>query len=439
MTDMDDPSEPTDPIDAQFEPAPPSADHVVPPEKPRKTPGWMALIATGVLATILGAGLGAGISGHSNSASGSSSDTSADTSQYQSQIAALEADQQKLGSRLAALSADLEQAETRLAEEIASAANAPDTDQDETLSETLATLSARVDLLSALPEGEGEDTGALSARLLAFEQSLANLQTGQGTRAEALAALTTRLTALEASASEEGGVDQSELVSLYEDISNLKSQLTNLTEDTANHTDLAARLDQIETRDTAALSALSEGQSSGQAALALIAFQSASDRGVPFPELIPALETAGADAGLLVDLRTIAPTGAPNMTKLQNMLYGGLLAARAQTGAEQGADDTGRDDGWGWVRRTFGDSVKITPPENSNTADANTNQTLEDIANDAGSLLSLGNITAAMAELDKLEGAEYAAFSDWREAAARRLKLDAALISLSASLLEQER
>jgi len=437
MTDMDDAAGPDgDPIDAQFEPAPPSADHVVTPEKTPSRPGWKSLIGTGILATILGAGIGAGLDRSSNGSSGSDR-ASLDVSHYEAQIVALETEQKKLGSRLAALGADLEQAETRLAEEISEAAQstpAPEPDTD--MTDALASLSARVDLLSALPEGEGEDTGALSARLLAFEQSLANLQAGQGTRAEALAALTARLATLEATQSE-AGTDSAELVSLYEDVAALKAQLAEAVSDTSGLDELSAKITRLEARDATAQSVLAGTRSSGQAALALLSLEAASDRGVPFPEIIPALENAGSDAGLLVELRAIAPFGAPTRDKLQNMLYGGLLGARALSDQGREADSAEADDGWGWVRRTFGDSVKIT--RSDAPAETSDNQALEDIANEAGSLLANGNIQAAITRINSLPEAERNAFTDWREAADRRIRLDEALIALRASMLEQER
>ena len=437
MTDVDDASGPdTDPIDAQFEPAPPSPDHVVTPEKTPNRPGWVSLIATGVLATILGAGVGAGLSGSSTDGSGGAT-TPVDADQYEAQIAALEADQKKLGSRLAALSADLEQAETRLSEEISeTVARAPEASENTDFADDLASLSARIDLLSALPTGEGEDTSALSSRLVAFERSLANLQTGQTTRAEALAALTTRLTALE-TAQGEDAADSAELVRLHEDVSALKAQLADTISGNAERDTLAERLDQLETLQAASRSALIDNQSSGNAALALVSLDAASDRGVPFAEIMPALENAGADAGLLVDLRAIAPTGAPTLARLQDMLYAGLLEARAPTGEATSTETEPADDGWAWVRRTFGDSVKITRSDDASaTSD---NQALEDIANEAGALLANGNIEAAMARIDTLPDAERTAFTDWREAADRRVKLDAALVALRASMLEQER
>ncbi len=426
MTDMDDADGPdTDPIDAQFEPAPPSADHVVTPEKTPRRPGWPALVATGVIATILGAGLGSMIGG---SSSGTSATAPADAHDYEAQIAALEADQNKLGSRLAVLGADLEQAEAHFAEA------SPPADANTKFADDLAALAARVDLLSALPEGagpDGEETSALSARLRSFEQSLANLRSGQSTRAEALAALTTRLTALETATSEDGSVDTSELVSLHEDISALRTELA---EAVSGSTE---RIKLLETRQAASQSNRADNQSSGKAALALLVLESASARGVPFSDIIPALEAAGADAGRLIDLRAIAPTGAPTRAKLQDMLYGGLLAARPQTGEGTSAGETSTDDGWGWVRRTFGDSVKITRSGAPTTN--RSDQTLEETAKNARALLANGNISAAMAQIDKLDNAEQVAFADWRAAADRRIRLDAALIALRASMLEQGR
>ena len=417
MTDpVDQSAQNGDPIDAQFEPAPPSADHVVLPDTPRKGPGWIALIATGVLASLVGAGIGSQFgpvlgSDAAPSATGNNEEQTA-------LIDTLSDDQKKLGSRIAALQADLERAENRLADQITDLAAPADSTDTEDLSGTLAALSARVDLLSSVSGNTetGEDLGPISARMLAFEQALANIQTAQTRRGEALANLTERLETVQAGE----GTDPAALTGLHEDISAMKVQLA----------------------EVAAASAENTAPSNGNAALAMLSLEAASERGDPFTDVMPALEAANADAGLLEDLRPIAPLGAPTLDKLENMFYGGLLSARAlsQDGdrSDELSDEGQEPDGWGWVRRTFGDSVKITRSGES-ASEASPNEALERVANNVGSALGNGNLTGAMAELDALEGDERDAFAVWIEAADRRVKLDNTLIALRASLLEQER
>lgn len=441
MTDpVDRPGQSDDAIDAQFEPAPPSADHVVMPEKQRKGPGWIALIATGLVASALGGGFGASFGSGAKAvgpASGSASDL---VEQQAGLIAALEADQSKLESRLAALGADLEQAETRLTAEITRAAEQAGNGQDEDVGDDLAALAARVDLLSALPEGaEGEDTSILSNRLVAFEQALADLQAGQGNRAEALASLSTRVEAAEATLTQAGErIDQSQLVSLHEEISTLKSQLGEAVSDTAEREKLTDLISRAEERDAASRIVSRQSQSSGNAALALLSLEAASERGVPFPEVMRALDAANADAGILEDLRPIAQTGAPTADKLGDLLYRGLLTARAQEIGSTGEEGAPAEDGWGWVRRTFGDSVKITR-SGDESSDGYGSDSLEKTANLAGEALGVGNVSGAIAELGTLEEADRAPFTPWIEAAERRVRLDAALIALRASMLEQGR
>lgn len=438
MTDpVDQSPQDGDAIDAQFEPAPPSADHVVTPKPQRKGPGWTALIVTGVLASLVGGTVGAGMSLFGG-AQGPNADPSSDLVQQQAaQIAALEDDQNKLGSSLAALKADLQKAESELATQIARATEQQATTETGSNDDALAALTARVDLLSTLPEGaDGVDTGPLSARLLAFEQALADVQSGQANRADALAALSQRLVAAEAAAAQTGeGVDPDQLVSLYEDISTLKDQLADTVSSTAEREQLAALIARAEQREAASQTAQSSNQTSGKAALAMLSLEAASARGVAFPDIIPALEVANVDAGLLEDLRPIAGEGAPTLDKLQNMFHGHLVSAQAAAGEGDGADAPEEDDGWGWVRRTFGDSVKITRTEDP-ASDGSA--ALEDTANRAGDALGIGNITGAIAELEALDGAEGEAFAPWIDAANRRVKLDAALIALRASMLKQE-
>ncbi|MEO9969763.1 MAG: hypothetical protein ABJG15_08050 [Hyphomonadaceae bacterium] len=419
-----------DAIDAQFEPAPPSVDHVVTPEKPRKGPGWIALIVTGIVASTLGGGIGASFGSFGSSGELPESDV----------IAQLQEDQNTLGSRIAALGTDLEGAQNSLAAEIASIAEQAETQPDEEFADELSALQARMDLLSALPQGaDGEDTGPLSKRLTVFEQALADLQTGQANRAEALAALSDRLQVAEAALSEAGeGIDQTQLVSLHQDISELKSQLAEAVSDTAERERLAGLIARAEERDAAAQTVQDADRASGGAALALVSLEAASERGVPFPEVMRALDTADADAGILADLRPIARTGAPTPDELIDQFALSLTSARAQGNAGNGADSAPTDDGWGWVRRTFGDSVKITRSEDAGAA-VSGNEALETAAALAGDALGAGNISGAIAELDGLGETERAVFAPWLEAADKRVRLDAAMIALRASMLEQER
>ena len=436
MTDpVDQSGQNGDPIDAQFEPAPPSPDHVVIPDTPRKGPGWLALIVTGILASLVGAAAGAQF----GSVLGSNAAPSATGSDDQAAlIDTLSDDQKKLGSRIAALQADLESAESRLADQITdlaaqpAQAPAPSSAQTEDLSDTLAALSARVDLLSAV-SGEtetGEDLGPLSARMLAFEQALANVQTAQTNRGEALAGLSKRIEAAETTLAETAvGIDPTELVGLHEDISSLKTELAEAVSDSAERQRVAALIARAEEREAAART---RSSSSANAALAMLSLQTASERGTPFTDVIPVLEAASADAALLADLRAIAPTGAPTLAQLQTMFEDNLSVARTLTGEGTSTQAARDDDGWGWVRRTFGDSVKITR-SGSGGDDA-----LEDTAALAAEHLASGNIAAALAETDSLTDAERASFAQWRTAANHRQTLDAAIAALQTRLLEQE-
>ena len=419
-----------DAIDAQFEPAPPSADHVVTPAKSGKGPGWIALIVTGIVASALGGGIGASFDSVGSSGDLPTSDV----------IAQLQEDQDKLGSRIVALGTDLEGTQNTLAAEIASIAEQAEAQPDKGFADELSALQARMDLLSALPQGaDGEDTGPLSQRLTVFEQALADLQAGQANRAEALAVLSDRLQVAEAALSEAGeGIDQTQLVSLHQDISVLKSQLAEAVSDTAERDKLAGLIARAEERDAAAQTIQDADRASGGAALALVSLEAASERGVPFSEVMRALDAANADAGILADLRPIARTGAPTLGELEDLFARGLTSARVQGGAGDGADGAPTDDGWGWVRRTFGDSVKITRSEDDGAA-VSSNDALEKAAALAGDALGAGNISGAIAELDGLDQAEREAFAPWLEAADKRVRLDAAMIALRASMLEQER
>jgi len=158
-------------------------------------------------------------------------------------------------------------------------------------------------------------------------------------------------------------------------------------------------------------------------ALALFALQRAADRGDGF-------------AGELANLRGINP-GAPALSRLEGYADGGAptiaaLTASFEPAAEKclAASIKARASGpMSRVMANLGAAISVRPatPQAGDTPAA--------ILSRAEARLENGDLTAALTQLDALDGPAAEAFAPWLAAARRRANVDAAIDALGATLL----
>ncbi|MDP1553896.1 MAG: hypothetical protein Q8L84_00435 [Hyphomonas sp.] len=335
-----DPDPVNGPIDAQFEPAPAGADKAA-----RPGPGWIALGAAAVLAALIGAV--AGIYGADFVRPNSTPE--------------LAAAQKRLESRLGEVMALQAAIDQKLSEPAAASAE-------------LAGLIRELDVVSRR-----------------LDQAIA-----AGGDPAALAALTSRLDALEGRAAADAEVAA-----------------------------LTARLAGLEaaTREAAAESsaAVKSSGSRADAALALSAIEAAMRRGTGFESDYRALRNA---LPMNNEIKRLAPyvSGVPALTALQAE----FPSVRAAVLAAEVPDTSGR---LSWVDRVFGDAVSVRPANGKHTA-------VTRGLDAAAAALAAGDLAGSVQALGVLEGDAARAAEDWTRRANRRITLEAALEDVRLSLAE---
>ncbi|MEO0983556.1 MAG: hypothetical protein AAFX03_12990 [Pseudomonadota bacterium] len=403
-----------EPIDAAFEPAAAPAKNAS-----RSGPGWTALIGASVVAATAG-----GIGG-SLAAGRGGEDLSQPLEAARGEIAAADAKLQELESALA-------EAETRLDLEIQSlTAASGDAESLDAVREQISSLAERIegapdeDTLSALaarieaietadlsdeassPRLMNRAVTALSGRVDAIEAQDEETAAALQTRAEALAALTTRLAEAEA--------DAARLAAEVEALKTAPPPAAPAQETPAE----AAPTTEIE-----ASPAETQPDPAEDVAFALSSIEALSLRGRPFPAAYAKLRDAYPNEPAVAALEDASVNGAPTLAELRGQFD---AAAASATEAEQAAAQA---DGWGWVRRAFGEAVSVR------RADAEDEAALAAI-NAARAALDDDDLPGAVAALDALDAPASEAFDAWRVEAAKRAMLDDALTALNARLTER--
>jgi hypothetical protein len=187
---------------------------------------------------------------------------------------------------------------------------------------------------------------------------------------------------------------------------------------------VAAQTPEIPQPDTAANET---ARRQAEAALALSAIEAAARRGSSFETDYRILRQAGAAEG---PIRRLAPftdgvaTLADLHARFPSVRDDVIEAARQQAPAQAG-------DRLGWIDRVLGDAVTVRP------ADEPTNPAEPHLAEAAAALAS-GDLAGSLKAMARLEGAPVRSAEAWIEEANRRLALEAVLEDIRKSLIEPE-
>lgn len=275
-----------------------------------------------------------------------------------------------------------------------------------------------VDARVAALEGRGADGAALSelqARVDALAAAVAGQEGGgAGLATEgALADVRASLDRLEGEL--EGAVTQLETADRA-----LRDQLGIETER------LGARLDDVAATAAETNRAVADRQAERAAlVLAVGRLRDAARAGRPFPGAWEAVTRLGVDASAHPAIAEAAAKGVPSVEELAARFPG--VANDTLT-----ADLTGEDDSWvGGAMRRLGSlvSVRRTGEIEGDSIEARVARAEQRVAS--------GDLEAALAELEGLQGEAAQAVADWRGAAERRLALDKAVTALQRTVFER--
>ncbi|MEO0881640.1 MAG: hypothetical protein AAFY34_02805 [Pseudomonadota bacterium] len=428
-----------EPIDADFEPAPPRPDYVTASDDASRGPGWIALGITGVAATLFGGLIAGGLNWAGNGAYAPQT--------LAGEVETLSANQQAVEAGLDALRTELTGAREQMDRELsAAAAGSGDNEAVASLTAEIETLNGRLDVLqtgendldglSALIDrvdmleraDESEVTSprlanraitALRTRVETIEEAQDQIANRQAIRAEALADLLTRMEALETAA---GTQTADDIASLRSDIELLKANL-------AAETSTAADIQSLQETVTALRE---QGDADGEDALAskalfaLLTMEAAAGDGRPFQSAHAQLQAALPGNETVTGLSALANQPVPTIALLQAQFDDAAVSARdAVLAAEPEAD------GWGWLRNVFGEDIEIRR--------SGADETTEDKLNTAATALDAQDLRGAVDVVKTLDGPAAAAFEGWLADAEKRLVLDESLDTLRLVLLGAER
>lgn len=442
---------PDEPIDADFEPAPPTADYVMQVEDKGRGPGWIALGVTGVCAALFGGVIAAGFD--QIGGGGYAPET------LVGEVLDISENQTHSETRLAELATELRNTEARLAREISgTAAGAGDAEALDALTGEIETLNERLDALQ-MGEADAEGIAAIVERLDTLERAdeqdvtsprLANraitalrsrvdgiqdaqeqIANRQAIRAEALADLLARIDVIEASLS--AGGDETEvtdtLAAMRADIDALKAAI----EDGATPSEETERLnrwvEELRAKEAEADVSRLQSEARSKAMLALLTVEAAARQGRSFQSAHAQLADALPDNQAVADLAPLAADGVPTLAVLQAQFDTAALAAISAAETVAAGDEA---DGWGWVRNVFGDGIEVR-----RSGDAGTSIET-DIAN-AEEALDAQDLVAAIGHIENLEEPAAEAFAGWLRDANARVRLEGSLDTLRLNLLGAER
>lgn len=404
-----------EPIDADFEPA-----LHVETEKDNAfgaQPGWLGVGVAAAVAAVLGGLIGIlGSPGGDAEPPEELTTLTASVSDFETRIAELTAENQRLSRELTAVAAnsgDADAIAALTAEMAALSEKIEEEAEAETEAADLAPLIARLESLEQADENDAVSprqmnraVTVLRERVEALEADKALVAQGLDVRAEAIAGLTERLAVVE-----EKVDNRATSESVAEEIASIRNELGSAPAPASSETAESEPEPENRARIAAATRYLG-------ASVALADIESKARRGESFPAEYERLQTLMDESPALIRLGEIAASGAPTIDTLRT----GFKETR-----ESLVEEETKSDGWGWVRRAFGGAVKVRRETEETEA-------MEEALARAEDALKAGNLDDAIEAAAALEGAPAAAFEDWRSEAAARRDLNAALDTLGEAL-----
>ena len=343
-----------------------------------------------------------------------------------SQIDTLENQQRETGLQLAKIGRDQQELETSLKAEMKALVSG--TGNGESLKALVAELDAvstRLD--EALASGNPEAVAALTQRVEALEAVDTSGAASPQDLARAMAGVEARLGRAEQVVQDlraaGTGVDEARFTQLESSIVSLRSDLQAAQLASNQDADeLTSLLSQMRSGEAEAREEAAAATGNAQIALALSAIESASRQGREFESEYRTLRTLLPREDAVRELAPISAAGAPTLADLQERFATDSAAARKAI-----ADGNGK--GLSWLNRVFGDAVTVRRTDGEVSEPAV-------LLSDAGAAMAAGDVSAAVASVDQLDGAPAAAMADWTRLAKQRITLETTLETLRLGLTE---
>jgi hypothetical protein len=389
----------TEPIDADFEPAPEDSSGTG--RRASGGPGWLGALVLSLFAAGLGGILG--MAGTRFIA-----DTSTNPGAVGARIDALQAEQEDISIRLARALREQGGLDAGL----------------DTLAEQVEALSARE------PSGSGADPSVvedLRRRIAALESVDPSGEVSPEDLSRAVASLESRLDRLagsvEALQEAPEGVAVERVIEIETRLAELRDDLSQAKLSSSRDAEkLAGLIEGMRQDEADARGAAAAASQTADLARAVSAIEAASRRGGGFAPELRTLRTLMPNDPSVRQLGPIAETGAPGMAELQAAFATARAEARTVLDARPA-------NGLGWLNRTFGDAVSVRRADGQDDDPSA-------LLDRAGEAMDAGNLDLALELTGQLDGAPADAMSGWTELANRRITLEAALEALHGRLLE---
>ena len=389
----------TEPIDADFEPAPEDSSGTG--RRASGGPGWLGALVLSLFAAGLGGILG--MAGTRFIA-----DTSTNPGAVGARIDALQAEQEDISIRLARALREQGGLDAGL----------------DTLAEQVEALSARESSGSGADPSVVED---LRRRIAALESVDPSGEVSPEDLSRAVASLESRLDRLagsvEALQEAPEGVAVERVIEIETRLAELRDDLSQAKLSSSRDAEkLAGLIEGMRQDEADARGAAAAASQTADLARAVSAIEAASRRGGGFAPEMRTLRTLMPNDPSVRQLGPIAETGAPGMAELQAAFATARAEARTVLDARPA-------NGLGWLNRTFGDAVSVRRADGQDDDPSA-------LLDRAGEAMDAGNLDLALELTGQLDGAPADAMSGWTELANRRITLEAALEALHGRLLE---
>jgi hypothetical protein len=399
-TPEDEPLDTSEPIDADFEPAP--EESVRGRNGQADGPGWVGALVLSLFAAGLGGIIG--IAGTRFIA-----DNSTNPGMVGSRLEAVEAGQEEVSIRLArtireqdglgaSVTALATEMETLAGREAGAAGPAIDSEALDDLQQRVAALESVDTSGEVSPEDVSRAIASLESRMDRLVRSVELLEEAPSVEVERVIEVETKL------------------AELRDDLSEAKLFRSRDAEQ------LAALIEGMRKDEAAARGAAEVASQTADMARAVSAIEAASRRGGGFAPEMRTLRAQMPDDPSVRQLASISTDGAATVAELRAAFDSAKEKAEA---AIPGASE----ENLSWLNRAFGDAVSVRRLDGEDSAP-------DAVLAKAGEALASGDLVGAVELVNQLEGAPADAMADWTERANRRITLEAALEALQRRLLE---